>query len=231
MTQFTDEKLGTVTIRRNPLSRSIRMRLAPDGTVTVSAPKRTPMALIKQAVRSARSDLLAMQEEAQPELYVDGQQIGQSHKLAIIPSDVHGTVHVHRKNTTLIVSVPSTLRSGDAAVQAQIRQEVRTILRREAKSYLPRRLATLAKRHGYTYNSVRFPHAISRWGSCSSSGTISLNIALMKLPPDLIDYVIFHELAHTTHMNHSAAFWSEVEKLDPAYTLHRKVLKQHSPIV
>ena len=231
MTKFIDDELGTVTIRHNPLSRSIRMRLAADGTIVVSAPKRTPVTLIKQAVRGAREDLLAMQKQVLPALYVDGQAIGQSHHLAIVHSDIRDAIHTQRRGTTLVVTLPSSKHSDDTDVQQQIREEVRQILRREAKSYLPRRLATLAERHGYSYQAVRFPHAISRWGSCSTSGTISLNIALMKLPPELIDYVIFHELSHTKHMDHSRAFWNEVKKLDPDYELHRRHLKRHSPIV
>lgn len=231
MPQLSDDELGTITIRRNPLSRSIRMRLAADGTIVVSAPMHTPLSFIKQAVRGSRRELLDMQKQARPALYVDGQAIGQSHHLAIVHSDLRGEIHAQRRGTTLVVTLPSTKKLDDVDVQQRIREEVRQILRREAKSYLPRRLATLAERHGYRYQTVRFPHAISRWGSCSTSGTISLNIALMKLSPELIDYVIFHELSHTRHMDHSHAFWNEVKKLDPDYELHRRLLKRHSPIV
>ncbi|MDR2336699.1 MAG: M48 family metallopeptidase [Candidatus Nomurabacteria bacterium] len=105
------------------------------------------------------------------------------------------------------------------------------LLRGKAKRFLPVRLRELAKLGGFTYEKVRFSHSSSRWGSCSNNGTISLNIALMKLPPALIDYVLIHELAHTRQMNHSADFWQEVEKYDRNYKKHRKMLKLHSPNV
>ena len=72
-------------------------------------------------------------------------------------------------------------------------------------------------------------HANTRWGSRSSSGTISLNIGLMNLPQELSDYVILHELAHINHMDHSEKFWAEVAEHDPKYKQHRKALKEYSP--
>lgn len=109
------------------------------------------------------------------------------------------------------------------------RDAKKKILENKARLYLPYRLDYLAKRYGYRYERLRIMHANTRWGSCSSRGTISLNIGLMKVPEILIDYVILHELAHLNHMDHSEAFWREVAEHDPQYRLHRKRLKQFSP--
>ena len=103
------------------------------------------------------------------------------------------------------------------------------ILQKKAKEYLPYRLEYLAKLHGYHYTKCRLTHANTRWGSCSSNKTISLNIGLMNVPEPLRDYVILHELSHLNHMNHSPAFWAEVQKHDPNYKSHRKRLKLFSP--
>lgn len=100
---------------------------------------------------------------------------------------------------------------------------------KKAREYLPYRLEYYAKLYGYSYEKCRLTHANTRWGSCSSNRTISLNIGLMKLPEVLRDYVILHELAHLNHMDHSKAFWAEVGSHDRNYKNHEKKLKMFSP--
>ena len=102
-------------------------------------------------------------------------------------------------------------------------------LMKKAKEYLPYRLEYLANLYGYHYEKCRLSHANTRWGSCSSNKTISLNIGLMNVPEPLRDYVIVHELSHLNHMNHSSAFWAEVASHDKNYKIHEKKLKTFSP--
>lgn len=102
-------------------------------------------------------------------------------------------------------------------------------LMKKAREYLPYRLEYYAKLYGYSYDKCRLSHANTRWGSCSSNRTISLNIGLMKVPEALRDYVILHELAHLNHMDHSKAFWAEVGSHDRNYKNHEKKLKLFSP--
>lgn len=90
-----------------------------------------------------------------------------------------------------------------------------TELRLLAKSYLPHRTMELAQDLGFTYKSVSCRHQKSRWGSCSHRNAISLNIELMRLPEQLRDYIIVHELTHTIHKHHQNAFWNYLEKVLP----------------
>ena len=103
------------------------------------------------------------------------------------------------------------------------------LLMKKAKEYLPYRLEYHAKLYGYSYEKCRLTHANTRWGSCSSNRTISLNIGLMKVPEVLRDYVILHELAHLNHMDHSKDFWAEVGSHDKNYKNHEKKLKMFNP--
>ena len=120
----------------------------------------------------------------------------------------------------LPIKDPSSQRARDAK---------KKILMKRAKEYLPYRLEYYAKLYNYHYDKVRLTHANTRWGSCSSNRTISLNIGLMQVPELLRDYVILHELAHLNHMDHSPAFWEEVGSHDKHYKEHRRKLKQFTP--
>lgn len=113
--------------------------------------------------------------------------------------------------------------------QQRARDYQKKVLMKKARSVLPYRLEYFAKLYGYSYDKCRLSHANTRWGSCSSNRTISLNIGLMKLPEPLRDYVILHELAHLNHMDHSKSFWAEVASHDKDYKIHEKKLKTFSP--
>jgi len=77
------------------------------------------------------------------------------------------------------------------------------------------------------YTKLRLSSAKTRWGSCSSNGTISINFSLYFAPIEIRHYVIIHELAHVKHQNHSSRFWNFVARFDPNWKTHRGWLKQH----
>lgn len=229
MPTYHDDEFGDIAVRRSMRSTSIKVTVAPDGMLRATLPSYVPSIALKRLVQSSREQLRAMLERHKPAYELtDGQQIGKSHHLKIIRSTKR-SVKRYKQQITIILGPGDSV--SDADVQHLAREAIAAALRVEAKSYLPKRLRYLADHLGYEYEKVRFSHASSRWGSCSSSGTISLNIALMKLPFELIDYVLVHELSHTRQMNHSQKFWALVESADPSYKLHRKLLKLHSPSI
>lgn len=232
MTSFVDSEFGDITVSKRVGARYIRARVGTDGRLVVTMPRFTPLLVAKNFISTERTKLRGLLTSQTPTvIYEHGQQVGKSHRIAIVPTGLIRTPHVKIVKQSIILTVPHGTDIASAAIQRLLRDSVITVLRKEAKAYLPRRLKELAARNGFTYERVRFSHAGSRWGSCSSNGTISLNIALMKVADELIDYVLIHELSHTREMNHSPEFWSEVERLDPAYKLHRKQIKLHTPTI
>ena len=99
-------------------------------------------------------------------------------------------------------------------------------LRQQAKAYLPPRVAYWAQRMGLQPTAVKITAAQKRFGSCSSKGSLCFSLYLMQYPPEAIDAVVVHELCHLRHMNHSPAFYREVERWLPDYRQREKLLRQ-----
>ena len=113
----------------------------------------------------------------------------------------------------------------DAATAALVEE-----LRRQAKAYLPGRLKELADCFGFQYNTLRIKHNSSNWGSCSSKGNINLNLNLMRVPQDLQDYVMLHELCHLKYLNHSPQFHALLESVCPGHREKQRRLKEYKLI-
>ncbi|HET6747282.1 MAG TPA: SprT family zinc-dependent metalloprotease [Candidatus Saccharimonadales bacterium] len=228
--RIIDEEFGTIPVRRSAKATNVRLRVAPDGGLRASLPLYAPLFLVKRLIKNSRHELRQLLEDHQKEVvFTDGMQIGKSHSLLVRATT--GRFLVARHGQQIIVHLPEGKQLNESTITKEIRSVVQQAMRLEAKSYLPKRLAFLADTHGFHYKKVRFSHASGRWGSCSSNGTISLNIALMKLPFELIDYVLIHELSHTIEMNHSESFWRLVEAGDPNYKSHRRLLKSETPSI
>jgi len=97
----------------------------------------------------------------------------------------------------------------------------------EALTYFKIRLDYYANIMGVKYADAKLSKAARRWGSCSHNGNINLNWKLIMASPEIIDYVIVHELSHIPHPNHSRTFWLAVEKIMPDYRTNRKWLKDN----
>ena len=96
-----------------------------------------------------------------------------------------------------------------------------------AKQVLPVKAAHFAKLMNVSYGRITIRNQKTRWGSCSAKGNLNFNCLLMLTPPEIVDYVVVHELCHRKEMNHSSKFWAEVERVLPDYKVRRKWLKEN----
>ena len=115
------------------------------------------------------------------------------------------------------------------ADQARVRDAAQAWLQQRAGDRFGERLAHFLQRTGLTIRRWRLSSAATRWGSCTSDGTIMLNWRLIHFAPDIIDYVIAHELAHLREMNHSRDFWTEVGHILPGFEQAKQALRRHDP--
>lgn len=107
-------------------------------------------------------------------------------------------------------------------------KRLEAIYREAAKEYFPKRVSYYAHILGISYGKITIRDQKTRWGSCSSKGNLSFNWRLILAPPNVLDYVVVHELCHRKEMNHSQRFWALVESVMPDYKEYRKWLKENS---
>ena len=228
---IVDKEFGEIKIRKNKLARSVKLSVGVDGNLRASIPYYSPEFAVRRLVNGSRDEIRKMLATHNAKnSYQDGDLIGKTHTL-FLRKFLGEEIKISNEGNQILVQIPQELAFENPLVQSEIRKTVSKILRKQAKAYLPRRIDFLAEKYGFSFEKLRFSHTGTRWGSCSSSGTISLNIALMNLPHHLIDYVIIHELCHTRQMNHSSKFWQEVEKYCPDYKKYVQEIKQFSPTI
>ncbi|MBQ6999727.1 MAG: M48 family metallopeptidase [Oscillospiraceae bacterium] len=106
--------------------------------------------------------------------------------------------------------------------EAELRQ-----MAEQAAKLLPERVRYFAPLVGVSYGRITIRSQHTRWGSCSAKGNLNFNCLLLLCPEAVQDYVVVHELCHRKELNHSPAFWAEVERICPDYKTHRKWLKEN----
>lgn len=112
--------------------------------------------------------------------------------------------------------------------QTSVKRALETLYRRKARQRFERRVDALASEMGVEYDRIEIRNQRTKWGSCSTTGTLGLNWRLMMAPKRIIDYVIVHELAHLREPDHSPAFWELVSEYDPEYESHAQWLTENS---
>lgn len=118
-----------------------------------------------------------------------------------------------------------------AGTLAPLTDEELRQLSHQAARYIPPRVAMYAERIGVSYGRITIRHQRTRWGSCSTKGNLNFNCLLMLTSPEVIDYVIVHELCHRKEMNHSARFWALVASILPDYAQQKRWLREHGGVI
>lgn len=160
--------------------------------------------------------------------YTDGQQIqvgATSYRLHLLFEE-RRSVSGKRINQELYLKINREL-SG-AALQKAIKTVLSKLIAAHQLPAIRERLETINREHfRHSIKEVKLRHLQSRWGSCSSTGNITLSTRLLFAPPEVIDYVIIHELSHLSVFDHSPAFWNCVRKIMPDYAEKEDWLKKH----
>ncbi len=211
--------LGAVTFRKSRRARHVRIQVRPYEGVRVTVPFRVSrehaLRFLLQERRWVESRLREVRTVERRSLITGEQPIRtREHEVELRPT-ASAEWRISRAEDRICVVYPEESAVSDPRVQALIREALVAAYRREARAYLPARLATLAARHGFCYGRVFIKNLRSRWGSCSERNNINLNLHLMRLPDELVDYVLLHELVHTQVKHHGPNFWAALERVCP----------------
>jgi predicted metal-dependent hydrolase len=109
-----------------------------------------------------------------------------------------------------------------------VKRALETLYRRKAREIFEERAEYFAEQMGVEYEQIEVRNQRTKWGSCSTTGTLGLNWRLMMAPREIVDYIVSHELAHLRESNHTDAFWSLVAAQDPDYEEHARWLEENS---
>jgi predicted metal-dependent hydrolase len=226
--KFTLEDGLPVNIYKRRGSRNLRLTVSAEGEVRVSIPAWAPYRAGLDFARSRRDWILT--QRGSGHVLVDGQPIGKAHHLSFQSRAVSRPASRVTAGA-VVVTHPPDLDPHHPAVQRVARDGSIRALRAQAERLLPQRLAALAATHGFSYSGVGIKLLKSRWGSCDQNGFIALNLFLMQLPWEYIDYVLLHELVHTRVMRHGPDFWQAMTELMPDAKAVRRRLRDYRPAV
>lgn len=224
---------GEVVFRVNKRSKHVRIKIHPQQGVVVSMPENCPINrainfVIEKELWIRKSLDKVSKTKSQETVFDENTSFKTfAHQLVLCRHD-KASLRMEARKGELKIFYPATASVQHNKIQDFVRMSILKVLRYEAQKHLPKRTKELAQANGLEVNVVRVRNNKTRWGSCSAQNNINLNIHLMRLPQELIDYVIYHELAHVKVKNHSAKYWAYLEKLLPgAKMLDKKLNKYH----
>jgi hypothetical protein len=166
-----------------------------------------------------------------PQAIRNNQTIGRAHRICFKKMSNISKTKSRIINNQIIISHPDSLDYSDKQVQSIATKASIKALRQQAQSLLPQRLDILSKTYLLPYRDIQIKQLTRRWGSCDQNKSIVLNLFLIQLPWELIDYVIIHELTHTKHLNHSLEFWNSLETIKPEARQLKKLLNKYHPSI
>lgn len=203
------KQIGPVNFIKNRRSKNIKIRVKPDQSVHVSFPFYVSLFEVSQFVNKNMGWITEQQQkfETKKSKIEAGQFQSKLHSVSVIEG-------AENKTKVNFNEIEIRLKDFDSDSSRSYLENVMVgIYRFEAHKILPSRLTELAQKHGFQFNKLTIRNNKRNWGSCSARNNISLNLQMMKLPDDLINYILLHELVHTRIKNHGPHFWAKLDEL------------------
>lgn len=214
--------VARLSVRESARARRLTLRLLPQ-TVELVVPRGTKPAQVAAFVHEQRRWIERASRELPPPAGNDDDGLPRHIELRAV-GEHWDVAYVHRITRRAIVrraggrlEVQTACAGGRVVNPQSAAEALRAWLRDQAALHLTPWLQEEARRLGLMPKTVQIRLQRTRWGSCSSSATVSLNAALMFLDPPVVRYLLVHELCHLRSLDHSRRFWRTVERFEPRY--------------
>lgn len=204
-------------VRPSPRARRLTVRVLPGALVEIVVPRGTRPRTVESFVSRHRSWIERKLDQYRPLETAAGD--GLPTEIRFVATGARYAVNYLDAATAPRVEIAGAVirLCGDRSRPALLRHALQRLTMHEAHAALGPWLAELALECGLRYGRLQIRRQRTRWGSCSKSGTISLNACLLFQPPAVVRYLLIHELAHTRHMNHSRRYWALVSRFEPGW--------------
>ena len=209
--------VGAWRVRASERARRLAVRVLPGGFVEIVVPRGTRPRAVEQFVRRHRRWIERTLDLYRPTGDSTGDGLPDSIDFPACGHSFRVTYAGGFGSARLAVSDGSLSITGGGNRPAMLRHALQRFTMREAHAALAPWMAQLSEATGLAYSRIQIRRQRTRWGSCSPTGTISLNACLMFQPAPVVNYLLIHELAHTRHINHSRRFWRLVERFEPGW--------------
>ncbi|MGB5131361.1 MAG: SprT family zinc-dependent metalloprotease [Steroidobacteraceae bacterium] len=208
---------GGWRVRASVRARRLTVRVFPGGQVEIVVPKGTRPRAVEQFVARYRPWIDRKVAQYLPLEPASGNRLPEA--IHFRASDEHWPVDCVEAPGAPRLTVEGTRLAlrGDLSRTVLARHALQRFTMRRAHAILVPQLQRLSGECALPYARAQIRRQRTRWGSCSRRGTISLNASLLFQPPEVVRYLLLHELAHTRHMNHSRRFWTLVGQLEPRW--------------
>jgi hypothetical protein len=207
--------------------RTIALEITPSATLIVRAPLRAPNEYIEELIRQKRSwierkfdemkrrPLLSGHEYAEGEIFLF---LGREYPLHIVQDS---TMTIERSDKLYVSS----------RLLPDIKNHIKRWYREEAHKEIQARCMWFSMKTGHVPTTIRVTDAQQRWGSCTHKGGLNFSWRLIQAPPEIVDYVVVHELVHICQPDHSRKFWNKVREILPDYERRRKWLRENERLL
>jgi hypothetical protein len=207
--------------------RTIALEITPTASLIVRAPLRAPAEYIEEIIWQKRSWIVRKFDEMKRRPRQSGHEYAEGEIFLFLGREY--PLHILQDGSITIERSDKLYVSG--TLLPDIKNHIRRWYREEAHKEIQARCMWFSMKTGHVPTTIRITDARQRWGSCTHKGGLNFSWRLVQAPPEIVDYVVVHELVHISQPDHSRKFWNKVREILPDYERRRKWLRENERLL